>query len=279
MENIIKQINRDLEANFSAIRQMNNSVFSYHDEFARHLQEMTLDIPNISIGLNKKLLETINSASKQIEKTSKLFETYNALQNSNIFKASDLVSKSLESIILNQNSFLNTHDFSQLSNLAKAIESNFSNFSIDDATIVEIEAQDIIINEDNKKIINQTIECIYEASPEFKRLIESFKENNYYKVVVIVIFLILLKLAGVYVDYYLTQLLSSNDFYKINRNNVRIRETPDIKNDKNIMCKLNKNISVIKIDSENGWVKVRFEQGEGVEKEGWVYSNMLSKVE
>lgn len=271
IENIIKQINnviapilkinRDLEANFSAIRQMNNSVRSYHDEFARHLQEMTLDIPNISIGLNNNFLD--------------IFAEFNKNFYSNI----DEINKILQPVFKNQNSFLNTYDFSQLSNLAKAIESNFSNFSIDDATMVKIEAQDIIINEDNKKIINQTIECIYEASPEFKTLIESFKENNYYKVVVIVIFLILLKSADVYADYYLTQLLSSNDFYKINRNNVRIRETPDIKNDKNIMCKLNKNISVIKIDSENGWVKVRFEQEEGVEKEGWVYNNMLSKVE
>lgn len=264
IKNIIKQmnnaiapilkINRDLEANFSAIRQMNNSIFSYHDEFARHLQEMTLDIPNISIGLNNNFLD--------------IFAEFNKNFYSNI----DEINKILQPVFKNQKVF-----DSIFFEIEHSFQQNLQEFfsKIDKEVIEAIENSEIKFTNDDLRIIDKQAEFIYGLMPDSKELIESYRAKNNFKFFGIIIRCLFnfLLLCFTFSSYQYDA-----NAYKINRDNVRIRETPDVKNDKNIMCKLNKNISVIKIDSENGWVKVRFEQSEGVEKEGWVYNNMLSKV-
>jgi hypothetical protein len=272
---MLKQIN-DITAGWDKIGQ-DLKVSIPHEKLKQiNTQLSRLEIHNNfeSIFKNKKLFETISSVSAQIGKTSKLFETYNALQNSNIFKVSDLITKSLENIALNQNSFLNTYDFSQWSNLAKAIESNFSNFSIDYETIKEIEEQEIVLNDEENQVFKDIIETLLELFPPLKLFFESLEAKKYHNAILISVI--------VCFDAYITlsPFFQSNDFsYKINRDNVRIRETPSNENDKNIIYKLGNNISVVKVDSKNGWVKVRFELEDGVQKEGWVYGNMVSKVE
>lgn len=67
--------------------------------------------------------------------------------------------------------------------------------------------------------------------------------------------------------------------YKINRDNVRIRTEPSTDNPSSIMTKLNKNIVVEKIDTQKNWVKIKFENSQGEEIEGWVRNDMLKKID
>ena len=65
----------------------------------------------------------------------------------------------------------------------------------------------------------------------------------------------------------------------INRDNVRVRSLPQKEDTKNVITKLNKNTYIEKIGSDNGWIKVRFELDDGIEKEGWIFRTMLTKID
>lgn len=255
---------------------------------------------NLYNGLNRY---DLSSMQETIRKAMESFSA-STLNNHDIYKASSLITQSLSGIG-NSNSMLKSYDISLIANSVKIIEANLSLFSekstflelfkslnissfsewqkiteanfdnlsaIDDETIRFIEEQEIVLNDEESRILKDMTETLIELFPPLKLFFESIKEKKYHNTVII--FMVML----FFVCLTILPLFNTNDFYKINRDNVRIRETPS-KEDKNVIYKLNKNISVIKVDSQNGWVKVRFEMEEGVEKEGWVYGNMLSEIE
>jgi hypothetical protein len=63
------------------------------------------------------------------------------------------------------------------------------------------------------------------------------------------------------------------------RENVRVRLSPTTIDNSNIITKLHKNTYIEKLDSKDGWTKVRFELDDGIEKEGWIYRTMLTKMD
>lgn len=256
IENIIKKIN-DLTAPISKInRDWNayamkkiNDLSPYHNSgvVAKYMEQTAIPyIPSISDFLNSRgsILNSI---------TNKTFKSYlDEISNiANFFKFDNPLQQNLQEF------------FSQID----------INAVLEDEEIIEAFENSETEFTDNE--INKQAEFIYGLIPGSKELMESHKENNHSKSFGIIIrylfelFLLYMTLIGAY----------NNEIYKINRDNVRIRQTPNKDNNKNIICKLNKNISVIKVDSENGWAKIRFEQEDGVQKEGWVYGNMISEAE
>jgi len=73
-------------------------------------------------------------------------------------------------------------------------------------------------------------------------------------------------------------ILNSDMHYKVNRENVRVRLSPTTKDNSNVIAKLHKNTYIERLDSKDGWTKVRFELEDGIEKGGWIYRTMLTKM-
>ncbi len=137
--------------------------------------------------------------------------------------------------------------------------------------------QNSIIFENEKSVYDDIVQILSEMSPDINIFLKSLKAKNYKKLILAIILHFLL-----YSFYYYqlhNELFNSDKYYKINRNNVRVRLTPSIENSKNIITKLNKNTFIEKTDSKNGWIKVRFELEDGIEKEGWIFRTMLTKMD
>lgn len=158
------------------------------------------------------------------------------------------------------------------------IEKYFNNIDeIDYDCISEIITKDL--TKEEKDEVNNLIDL------SFKNLTDNeFFKNLPYKnsvkkgiFIICIIYFILSDFIPTVNFYY--ELIQNKAIYFVNRDNVKIRETPTSETDKNIMKELNRNEYVIKIDSKGNWVKVKYNLEDGKEIEGWIYNTKLSKID
>jgi len=145
---------------------------------------------------------------------------------------------------------------------------------LDNIEMSEVEED---ITKEEKNIIKEILQVITDLSPDIGILIKSFELQNYKKVTIFIIIWFLYNILPMYQLH--NDILNSDTHYKVNRDNVRVRLSPNIENNKNVITKLSKNTYIEKLDSKDGWTKVRFEFSDGIEKEGWVYRTMLTKMD
>lgn len=161
----ISIINRDLEASFNAIRQINQSTFSYCTEIGRCIQEMTSNIPNISIGINNDLSTIFSELNK------------------NFYLNIDEINKILQPIFENQRKVFDSIFFEIDHSLQQNLQELLSQINIDEVLknkeiIKVIKNSEIEITDNDLQSINWQAEFIYELMPDSKDLIESYKEKN-----------------------------------------------------------------------------------------------------
>lgn len=227
--------------------------------------------------------DKIAKMTQPVQDMQKVFETINVnLVNSSIFKT----------IPQMQNQFKTIFDSPSFKNIHNTLEQNqvifqniFTQFDFDalykkleedEKNQIYVEQYEQQITEEELKEFNKIILTLGKIFPEFKTFIESI-ENKEYKsgIVAVVIFIIfrILPLLMVYNNYF------ENDAYMVNRENVRLRTSPISTSNDNIVKKLHRNEYVVKIDEENGWIKVNYDLEDGQQIEGWIYRTLLSKVE
>ena len=178
--------------------------------------------------------------------------------------------------------------------LSPIINLSFDNESILESKIEEIRNQfednlnlneymDVLLSNniaessEEKKSIDEVFQLLSEISPDFKILKNSIISTKYKRFFIVIMWLVILNFFNIYS--FINQLSNNDVHYKSNCNNLRVRSTPTTETDNNIITKLNKNVYVEKIGSENKWVQVRFELSDGIEKEGWIYRTKLTKIE
>ncbi|MDX4028376.1 SH3 domain-containing protein [Aliarcobacter skirrowii] len=154
------------------------------------------------------------------------------------------------------------------------IEKYFNNIDeIDYDCISEIITKDL--TKEEKDEVNNLIDLSFKNLTNDKffeklSIIEKKKIINY-------LFTLIFVVIPSIIFYY--ELIQNKAIYFVNRDNVKIRETPTSETDKNIMKELNRNEYVIKIDSKGNWVKVKYNLEDGKEIEGWIYNTKLSKID
>ena len=139
---------------------------------------------------------------------------------------------------------------------------------------------DITIADDEKEeedLINETLQVIAEVNPEMKSFINILQLKHYKKATIFVLVWFICNIIPMYHMY--NEIFNSDIHYKVNRENVRVRLSPTTIDNSNIITKLHKNTYIEKLDSQDGWTKVRFELDDGIEKEGWIYRTMLTKMD
>ncbi len=150
----------------------------------------------------------------------------------------------------------------------------------DDLTLQEL-IEELLTNEikgkKERNIINESFETLCEMSPDINILKSSIESEKYRKFIIAIIIILISNSFPLYNIY--DGLLNNDIHYKSNRNNVRVRSTPTKENNSNIITKLHKNTYVEKIGYSDGWVNIKFELEDGIEKEGWIYRTMLTKIE
>lgn len=138
-----------------------------------------------------------------------------------------------------------------------------------------IESQDEKISDSEKIIIKDFLEISAVVFPEINVITKYYENKNYKKSAIALIRFMIIYLFISYQLY--TEFIDKDKYYTANRDNVRVRLSPEKNNNTNIITKLSKNTYLEKIDSENGWIKVRFELDDGIEKEGWIFRTMLTR--
>jgi hypothetical protein len=225
--------------------------------------------------------ETLKPISALSQTMSPFFEAQKELNS--MLKASTLGS----SIALMQETL------KPISTFSKLLDTKFENESLLQSRIIEITNQyndkleineyiDILMNDEikdinEKNIIDESFEILCEMSPDINILKSSIDSTKYRKIIITIIFILVFNSLNFYTIY--NQLSNNDVHYKANRDNVRIRLTPTNKDNSNIITKLNKNTYVEKIGSNNGWINIKFELSDGIEKDGWIYRTMLTKIE
>jgi predicted transcriptional regulator len=233
------------------------------------LQEQQNRIAKMTSGIfNSPVLKAMES----ITKASSLFDSvkFNALQeqhNSISAMVSGIFDNpALQALREEQNNFLNTTSLFHTIDIQKIL---------DNMDISEID--ETVITEEENSLINETLQVISDISPEIGTFIKSLELKKYKKAT---IFMMIWLIYNVLPIYQLYNNISNNDsHYKTNRDNVRVRLSPNKEDNTNVITKLNKNTYIEKLNSENGWAKIRFELDDGIEKEGWIYRTMLTKMD
>ena len=154
---------------------------------------------------------------------------------------------------------------------------DFSSLSITEKVEKDFEAQIEFLLPENKKAFDDIMIALIKIFPEIKNIQDAYKSKKYVQLLthgIVYIFVIMLFFNQLY-----SLILTPIPLYKINRDNVRIRTEPSTDDPSSIIRKLNKNIVVVKIDSQKNWVKIEFENDQGEIVGGWVRNDMLTKIE
>ncbi|UYF42700.1 SH3 domain-containing protein [Aliarcobacter cryaerophilus] len=152
-----------------------------------------------------------------------------------------------------------------------------SSVNIDETIQNKVEEQIDLLTKKDKKILEEIFDSIKHQLPDINYLSEKLSKKKYIAILIYILFSIP-SILTIYGEYFKKDGIS-NSYYKINRNNVRIRTEPSTDINSNIIIKLNKNVFVEKIDSYKNWFKVEFEDDNGEEKQGWIRRDMLTKIE
>ena len=280
------------------------------EETNKNLQKIFRTIQKSTEPINK----FINSQAYQniIEQQKEITKLANRFVNSSFFKdareAQEKFSKVAEGLLHSQvfhdiieqqkeiakitNHFINSQDFQRMreqqseisrvmadfSNIQFIKDIDLDNIQLDSEEFKDIiESQDGKISDNEKEIINDFLEVSEIAFPEISVITKHYEDRNYKKTAVALIRFMIIYFFISYQVY--IEFIDIDKHYKVNRDNVRVRMSPQKDNSNNIITKLSKNTYIERIGSDNGWVKVRFELEDGVEKEGWIFRTMITKMD
>lgn len=259
--------------------------------------------------MNKEVNINLLSLSKSIQKS---IEPINNFENSqafqNIIELQNKISKIADTFFHSQafnnivkqhkeiskiaNNFVNSQALqnmieqqseiarimANLSDIQLIRDIDFDNIQLDSEEFkVIIENQDEKISDSEKYLIRDFLEISEVAFPEINVITKYYEDRNYKKSAIALIRFLIIYLFISYQLY--NEFIDKDKHYAVNRDNVRVRLSPEKNNNTNIITKLNKNIYLEKLDSENGWIKVRFELDDGIEKEGWIFRTMITKMD
>jgi hypothetical protein len=140
------------------------------------------------------------------------------------------------------------------------------------------ELLDELLQEDEEtKIVDEAFDVLCEMSPDANILQSSIHSTQCKRAIIILFIIFIFNIPDIYTFY--KTVLQTHIHYKVNKNNVRVRTSPDKSQNDNILLKLNKDTYVEKVDEDGAWVKIEFESDNGLQKEGWVYRTLISKID
>ena len=224
-----------------------NSTFKVLQENQQRLHDLYKPILSNDLKITSKLLEIAklfdNSVFKVLQENQQIFKNFISLNN------------------FTMPTFETDKYFDYIDKIDKIDKIDISEIIVEDFTKEEKEELDNLID-----LFSKT----FTENEFFKKLSNMGYKNK------IIYFIFFILIPNIHFYY---NLIQNKSTYVVNRDNVRIRETPTTETNKNIIKKLTRNEYVIKIDNKDGWVKVKYNLEDGKEIEGWIYKTMLSKID
>jgi len=274
-----------------SIQQQENSISAMMTAFDSPVLKATEHISAISEMFDNQSFSAFQEEQDRIAKlTSGIFDSSTLKAMESLTKASSIFDTSTFSALQEQQNSIATmvsgiFDNPVLTALKEQENSFFKRTSLFDTDTIQKILDDIdisefdetIISEEENSLINETLQVISDISPEIATFIKSLELKKYKKATIFMMIWFIYNILPIYQLY--NDVFNSDSHYKVNRDNVRVRLSPNKEDNTNIITKLNKNTYIEKLDSENGWAKVRFEFDDGIEKEGWIYRTMITKMD
>lgn len=224
-----------------------NSVFKVFQENQQRLHELYKPILSNDLKIASDLLKIgklfDNSAFKVFQENQQIFKNFININNFTI-------------PTLETDKYFDYIDKIDISDISEII--------VEDFTKKEKEELDNLIDSFSKSFTDN----------EFFKKLSIMEKNEIIKFLFKLIFVVIPGML-----FYYSYFVEDKHILFVNRDNVRIRETPTAETNKNIIKKLNRNEYVIKIDNKDGWIKVKYNSEDGKELEGWIYKTMLSKID
>lgn len=255
------------------MRQYDNEILKYSKDLSTKMNQFTLPIKKIQKSiqpmielqdkLHKSILPIVNSMSEiansfvhsqafhnMIELQNKMSKVADTFLHSQVFY--DIVEQHKE-ISKIANTFVNSKDFQNLieqqSELArlianlphtqflKDIDLHDIQFDSKEFKII-IENQDDKISDSEKNLINNFLEMSEVAFPEINVITKYYEDKNYKKSAIALIRFLIIYLFISYQLY--TEFIDKDKHYAVNRDNVRVRLSPQKENNSNVITKLSK---------------------------------------
>lgn len=258
----------DLGFTSVSIPTIDKSLPTFNSLIAEWQKQLEYDLNPLK-KLQEEMEYTLNPL-KQLQDEMNLFTNPLKDLKSNLIP----IKSALESLSLLQNQ---TSLFKLNEEIQKALQGiDISALNIDKSIESELEEQIGSLNKGDRVALEEVFETLKNMLPEIEFVSQAYQKKQYVRLLVYFFFFISF-VQNYYQEY--TQNVISNSYYKINRNNVRVRAEPSTENSSKIIMKLNKNAFVEKIDSHKNWLKIEFEDERGEEIEGWVRRDMLIKIE
>ncbi|MDK2065434.1 SH3 domain-containing protein [Aliarcobacter butzleri] len=220
-------------------------------------------------------ISSIIEAQKEMEYTlNPLKKLYDEV-NSNFIHINQLKSIDPKISLASLNSLISILKIEELNEILKSL--NLSHMTVEETIQNKLEEQIDSLTQEDKKSLDEAIDSLKYMFPDISYITEKFSNKEYIAIIIYII----LSIPTIYSFYeeHFKQMTNYDSYYKINRNNVRVRTEPSTDNNSTIIMKLNKNILVEKIDSHKNWLKVEFEDDDGEDKQGWIRRDMLTKIE
>lgn len=218
-------------------------------------------------------MEYISNPFKRIQDEMNLTFLNSLNQSSFLEKSINPMKNAVEALKLMNNSPLSKIE--ELNEILKSL--NLPSMAIEETIQSKVEEQIDSLTKEDKKSLEEIFDSLKYIFPDISYLSEKLSKRQYIAILIFIIF----NIPTIYSFYeeHFKQNVISDSYYKINRNNVRVRTEPSTDNTSNIIVKLNKNVFVEKIDSHKNWLKIEFEDDNGEEKQGWIRRDMLTKIE
>ncbi len=292
--NPMKKFNAEMEALLNPTKSLMDSIKPIElPTFGSFKAIEPIALPPIGISipsytspleeLQKKMEYDLNPLKKLHDEIDYIFNPFKKIQGEmdlilNPFKELEKTLNPIKSAMESLTLLNNSIGESNLVELNKALKIlDISSFKVEKSTQKELEEQIELLTSEDKKTLDDIIDTFKHIFPDISYLVESFSKKRYVTFVIYFMCVILPFIYSTYRNYF--QSITSDSYYKINRNKVRVRTEPSTKNNSIIIMKLNKNVFVEKIDSHKNWLKIEFEDEGGQEIEGWVRRDMLTKIE
>ena len=228
-------------------------------------------------------LNPLKQLEDEMEYLSNPFKKIQDLMNStflNSLNQSSFLEKSINPMknAVEALKLMNNSPLSKIEELNEILRSlNIPSIAIEETIQNKVEEQIDSLTKEDKKSLEEIFDSLKHMFPDISYLSEKLSKKEYIAILIYILF----SIPTIYSFYeeHFKQNVISDSYYKINRNDVRVRTEPSTDNTSNIIVKLNKNVFVEKISSHKNWVEVEFEDDKGEEKQGWVRQDMLTKIE
>lgn len=288
---ITKMISVPESSLLNRIQEQQNSISAMMSSLDSSFLKATENIPTIGSMLDISSFSAFHEEQERIAKlTSGIFDSSTLKAMESITKVSSMFDISTFSALQEQHNSIaamvsGIFDNPVLTALKEQENNFFKRTSLFDTDTIQKILNDIdisefdetIISEEENSLIDETLQAISDISPEIGTFIKSLELKKYKKATIFMMIWFIYNILPIYQLY--NDVFNSDSHYKINRDNVRVRLSPNKEDNTNIITQLNKNTYIEKLDSENGWAKVRFEFDDGIEKEGWIYRTMITKMD